>query len=146
LQQLIIEPLNRSHIPQIIEIEKQSFPDPWTEEKFIQEIDLKFSHFYVAKVNDEIAGYAGFWHITEEANIVNIAVKKAYRRQGIGKNLLEYLIESAKQKKISDMYLEVRLKNTTAQELYKKYGFEVCFTRKKYYNDDDGLIMYKKIS
>ncbi|OGS20653.1 MAG: ribosomal-protein-alanine N-acetyltransferase [Elusimicrobia bacterium RIFOXYA2_FULL_40_6] len=145
MQQAAIEHLTEADISHILEIENESFPDPWTKEKFQQELVLKFSHFFTAKISGEIVGYIGLWHISDEGNIVNIAVKKNRRKEGIASRLLEHILGVAAQKNITNVYLEVRSKNLPAQNLYKKFGFEASYKRHAYYSDDDAIVMHKKI-
>ena len=92
---------------------------------------------------DELVGMAGIWMMVDEAHIVTIAVRKACRRQGLGDQLLIAIVEMARQLNARIVTLEVRVSNTIAQALYKKYGFTVAGTRRKYYSDngEDALIM-----
>ncbi|MFC1941050.1 ribosomal protein S18-alanine N-acetyltransferase [Chloroflexota bacterium] len=92
---------------------------------------------------EHIVGFAGFWILGEEAHITNIAVREAYRRQGIGKLLLISLIVLATELKARIITLEVRVSNTTAQSLYTKYGFAQAGIHRGYYldNREDALLM-----
>lgn len=76
--------------------------------------------------------------------IMNIVVKKKYRRQGIGEKLLENLINMSKEMNFDSLNLEVNSKNRPALEMYKKFGFEQIGSRKKYYNNKDDAILMKK--
>lgn len=86
---------------------------------------------------------AGFWLLAGEAHIVNIVVRKAYRRRGIGELLLINLINLASKKSADIITMEVRISNKTAQKLYEKYGFDIKGIRRGYYMDDreDAVIM-----
>ena len=90
-----------------------------------------------------VSGFAGIWIMADEAHITNIAVRESYQRQGIGELLLISIIELAEELKASVITLEVRASNTTAQNLYAKYGFAQVGMRRHYYTDnrEDGLIM-----
>ena len=90
-----------------------------------------------------LVGFAGIWVLSDEAHITNIAVRKKYRRQGIGELLLIQTIELAKGLKADIMTLEVRASNTAAQNLYYKYGFTQVGLRRAYYTDnrEDGILM-----
>ncbi|MFC2025470.1 ribosomal protein S18-alanine N-acetyltransferase [Chloroflexota bacterium] len=92
---------------------------------------------------EHIVGFAGFWILDEEAHITNIAVREAYRRQGIGELLLISLIDLATELKARIITLEVRVSNTTAQSLYTKYGFAQAGIHRGYYldNREDALLM-----
>jgi len=90
-----------------------------------------------------VSGFAGIWVMADEAHITNIAVRESYQRQGIGELLLISIIELAEELKASIITLEVRASNSTAQNLYAKYGFAQVGMRRSYYTDnrEDGLIM-----
>jgi len=90
-----------------------------------------------------IIGFAGFWVMADEAHITTIAVREAYRQQGIGELLLMTVIDLAREIKARLVTLEVRASNTMAQDLYAKYGFTKVGVRRNYYIDDreDGIIM-----
>ncbi|MFC2001261.1 ribosomal protein S18-alanine N-acetyltransferase [Chloroflexota bacterium] len=90
-----------------------------------------------------IVGFAGIWVMADEAHITNIAVRKRYQRQGIGELLLIAIIDLATELKASMVTLEVRASNTTAQNLYTKYGFIGVGLRRGYYTDnrEDAIIM-----
>ena len=90
-----------------------------------------------------IVGFIGSWIMADEAHITTIAVREAYRRQGIGELLLISAIELAMELKADIVTLEVRVSNTGAQKLYSKYGFTQVGLRKGYYTDnrEDAIIM-----
>jgi len=92
---------------------------------------------------DYIAGFAGFWVMSDEAHISNIAVRELYRQQGIGELLLISVIDLATELNTCIITLEVRSSNTTAQSLYYKYGFTQTGLRRGYYIDDreDAVLM-----
>jgi len=83
-----------------------------------------------------ILGFAGFWIMADEAHITNVAVRKIYRRQGIGELLLISMIDLAKELNARNLTLEVRASNTAAQKLYSKYGFSQVGLRHGYYTDN----------
>ncbi|MFC2071846.1 ribosomal protein S18-alanine N-acetyltransferase [Chloroflexota bacterium] len=90
-----------------------------------------------------ISGFAGFWVMADEAHLTAIAVREAYRRQGIGEFLLLSVIDLAKELDTRIVTLEVRASNAVAQSLYVKYGFTQVGVRRGYYidNKEDGIIM-----
>ncbi len=92
---------------------------------------------------DYILAYSGFWIMLDEAHLTTIAVREAYRRQGIGEFLLISVIDSAIQLGARMVTLEVRLSNRTAQILYEKYHFKPAGFRRRYYSDngEDALVM-----
>ena len=90
-----------------------------------------------------VVGFAGIWVMVDEAHITNIARRKRYRRQGVGELLLISIIDLAMKLNVRYITLEVRASNTTAQNLYCKYGFTGVGLRRGYYTDnrEDGIIM-----
>lgn len=121
------------------------FDDFWTYETLKEELNSEFSHFYIAKnENNEILGFAGLKIVIDEADIMNIVVKKDLRNNGIGTLLLEYLINFAKSKSIKSITLEVNENNSSAIALYQKFDFKQISIRKKYYNNIDNAIIMQK--
>jgi ribosomal-protein-alanine N-acetyltransferase len=90
-----------------------------------------------------ILGYGGFWIMADEAHISTIAVRSEHRRRGVGELLLVAMMDRATELNAEVMTLEVRVSNTTAQNLYRKYGFHQVGLRRGYYSDnrEDALIM-----
>lgn len=104
------------------------------------------SKYIIAKIDNEIVGFAGIKVILDEADIMNIAVKTNKRNLGIGSMLLENLIKIAQDENCSNITLEVNETNKPAISLYEKYHFKRIGLRKKYYNNtDNGIIMKKDI-
>lgn len=119
----------------------------WSYDTLKEELQCSNSFFRIAKTdNDEIVGFAGFKSILDEANIMNIVVKKIYRHNGIGSFLLEHLISHAKSLNLNTITLEVNENNLSAIRLYDKFDFSHIGIRKKYYDGiSDAIIMSKKI-
>lgn len=114
----------------------------------ILEKELKNSNTYyiVAKLNNKIVGYAGISYVLDSADLISIVVDKEKTRMKIATNMLENIISFCKENNIKEILLEVRKSNTTAQNLYLKFGFEIISIRKKYYdNTEDAYIMQLKI-
>ena len=121
------------------------FDDFWSYEVLREELLSDSSLYIVAKKQNEIIGFAGIKIIIDEADIMNIVVKKSYRNNGIGSLLLENLILISNKKNLNFINLEVDCKNTIAINLYKKFGFEEISLRKNYYKNNDAMIMKKKL-
>lgn len=90
-----------------------------------------------------LVGLVGIWHLYDEAHVISIAVREAYRRRGVGELLLITIIEEAIRLGAFVVTLEVRVSNLGAQALYEKYGFKKVGIRANYYTNDseDGYIM-----
>ncbi len=121
------------------------FDNFWNYNVFKSELENGNSKYLVAKINNQIVGFAGIIPILDEADISNIVVHKNYRNQKIGSLLLESLIKLAISLNLTEINLEVRESNFPAIILYKKYDFEVSGLRKNYYNNSENAILMKKI-
>ncbi len=134
-------------ICEIAELEKQCFTVAWSEKSFRDEMKNSLAVYHVAKDNGKCIGYAGFWNVSGEGDITNVAVLPEYRKQGIGSMLIKNMINTAVELNIELLTLEVRKSNIAAQALYSKYGFRIIGERKRYYSDngEDAWIMTKSI-
>ncbi len=130
---------------EVIAIEKQSFSDPWSKQNFLKELELTFSWAWVAKLDKKLVGYSCCWEIGDELQIANLAVHPDFRNQGIGKKILQEILNRACQKKLKQVTLEVRESNQFGLKLYYGFGFMEIGRRKKYYQKptEDGLILAK---
>lgn len=140
-----IEKMNLNHLNELQEILISDFDDFWSFSTFKEEVENENSSYIIGKINNEIIGFAGLKKIFDQADIMNIVIKKTYRNQGIGTLLLENLILLAKDLNISTLFLEVNEQNKPAIHLYEKLGFEKLGVRKKYYNNNNGIIMKKNL-
>ena len=108
------------------------------------EITAENHYYIVAKENDDVVGYAGISYVLDIADLLSIVVDKSKTRQGIASLMLEDLIEYCTQNSIREIILEVRKSNTSAQNLYSKYGFKQISIRKNYYDNIENAIIMKK--
>ncbi len=139
---LKVRKMTLSDLATIKDILLSDFDDFWNYNIFASELNNENSTYIVALLNNEIVGFAGIWQVIDEAHITNIVTKKNYRGQGIGTILLENLITLCKNSTvIKSLTLEVNEKNTIAQELYKKFDFQVLGKRKKYYNNENAAVI-----
>lgn len=140
-----IKKMNLNHLNELQEILISDFDDFWSFSTLKEELENENSSYIIGKINNEIIGFAGLKKIFDQADIMNIVIKKTYRNQGIGTLLLENLILLAKDLNISTLFLEVNEQNKPAIHLYEKLGFEKLGVRKKYYNNNNGIIMKKNL-
>lgn len=134
------------HVPQIAELEKLCFNDPWSENSIASELDNRLSCWLIASDDEKVVGYVGSQTVLGETDMMNIAVHPDYRKQGVGKDLINALIEALKERNSHSLMLEVRSSNEPAKSLYLKMGFEVVGIRKNYYRNprEDALILRKE--
>ena len=148
ISRITIDLMNKDDLPEILEIERESFPSPWTIGMFTKELDSAHAVCLVARLEDGgksvIAGYIIFWLVVDEAHLHDLAVKKEYRRQKVAYQLMAEMAAIAGKNAITDQTLEVRESNIQAIKLYEKCGFVVKGVRPLYYTDtkEDALIMW----
>jgi ribosomal-protein-alanine N-acetyltransferase len=128
-----IMPMKVSDIPQVVEIEKMVFKFPKPESVFCED-----EHKYLtAKDGAKVVGYIGFEKILDETHIINMAVHQAYQGKGVGKRLMQHVLNDE-----DVFFLEVRVSNEVAKSIYQHFGFKVIDTRKQYYADgEDAYVM-----
>lgn len=142
-----IVPMTYDDITQIAAIEQQCFSDPWSEKAFADEMNNPLAVYLVAKDNGMCAGYCGFWNVSGEGGITNVAVAPEYRQKGVGTQLIKKMVEQAIEMQLSLLTLEVRVSNLPAQRLYEKFGFEKVGVRPNYYSNprENAWIMTKNL-
>jgi ribosomal-protein-alanine N-acetyltransferase len=126
------------------EIERESFTTPWPPHAYRSELETNRLAFYVvARFGEQVVGFAGMWLMVDEAHITTFAVRKTWRRQGVGERLLLAILDYARARGAREATLEVRPSNHPARRLYEKFGFALVGIRPRYYSDDneDALIM-----
>jgi ribosomal-protein-alanine acetyltransferase len=142
---LRIVELNADHLPDVLEIEKASFRDPWTLQAFRNFIILYRTN-WVAMRDEKVVGYLITQWVLDEIHILNIAVRREFRRQGVAAELLNFLFQSGAGRRIKSVYLEVRESNDAARTLYAKFGFSELGIRKSYYQDgENALVMHRRM-
>lgn len=146
---LNIRRMNIDDVAKVYQIEKDSFPIPWSQNSFLNDINNnKCARYLVACIDDKIVGYCGIWIILDEGHVTNIAISKEYRNLGIGKALFSTLISYSAQLGVRYITLEVRKSNSIAQKIYSDLGFYRVSIRKRYYEDnhEDAFIMVSEVN
>lgn len=134
------------HLPEILKIEEESFSDPWSRKMFEDELKDDGRRISVAMTADgKVIGYAVGWVVLDEFHLGNIAVEQSLRKKGLGENLLKEVLRLAGQNGCRMASLEVRASNEVAIGLYQKNDFKAIAIRKKYYQDEDALVMIAEI-
>ncbi|HDQ04410.1 MAG TPA: ribosomal-protein-alanine N-acetyltransferase [Deltaproteobacteria bacterium] len=148
---VIIDLMTEADLAEIVLIEHESFPAPWTRGMFINEMENPGSQCLCARVDlgskTVVAAYIIFWIVPGEAHLFSLAVKKEFRRQNLAFNLLKIMEEIVRKAGIKSITLEVRESNIEAIKLYEKRGFVVKGRRINYYREtnEDALIMWLDI-
>lgn len=106
-------------------LEAENFSEPWSANSFMEEIQKDTSIYLVAYEGDVLVGTCGLVTSFDEGEVLNVSVKKQYRRRGIAGDLMKQLLEEAEKRGIKHFTLEVREGNVPARTLYERFGF-VC--------------------
>ena len=144
--ELIIEPLRRRHLADVMAIEDHAYPKPWPEKVFLTELDMARRGertYLAARFGTRVVGYGGLMYALDDAHVTNIAVASVRRRSGVGSRLLAELFWRAIDRGCTSMTLEVRVTNTGAQAMYRRFGFGPAGVRQRYYeNTEDAIVMW----
>lgn len=143
LDNIEIKVMTLDDLKNIKEILISDFDEFWNYNVFKAELQSENSKYLVAKLNNEIIGFAGIKIIIDEADIMNIVTKKIYRNQGVGTLLLNEIINLCKKHNLNSVSLEVNEINSSAIHLYENFGFEKVGNRKNYYNSSNAILMTK---
>lgn len=143
---MTIQRMIADHVAQVAALELLCFSDPWSEKSIALELSNPLSLWLVAANGGQVAGYIGSQSVLGEADMMNLAVSPAYRKQGIAKALVLALIEQLKYAGVHCLTLEVRASNLPALNLYNKLGFSKIGRRPQYYEKprEDALILRKE--
>ena len=141
-----VREMKASDVEAVSEIEHEAFSMPWSAEDFLEMVEADYAHYYVAESNGRIVGCCGVRNLMGEGEITNVVVAASYRRQGIGREMLEYLLREVKTLGIGDCTLEERESNTPEISLYESLGFHGEGVRPRFYEKpvEDALIMWKR--
>jgi ribosomal-protein-alanine N-acetyltransferase len=138
-------PMRRRHLRAVLRIESQVYPRPWSLPLFMSELNLRTSRaYYVARVDGNVVGYAGLMLTGDDGHVTTIAVDPAWHRHKIGTRLLLNLAREGRHRSARHLTLEVRMSNTGAQALYRRFGFRPAGIRKNYYleTNEDAMVMW----
>ncbi len=140
-----IRPLALGDLNSIEQIERRSYPTPWSRSMFAGELAKPASLCLGAFEDDRLAGYLIISRYVDAWHVMNIAVAPQFRRRGIATALLQKLFEQTEDGSRRGYTLEVRVSNAGAIKLYERLGFTARGTRRGYYTDnrEDALIMWR---
>ncbi len=130
----------------VVDVERRSFTSPWTRAMFAWELqNSDVSRLYVIRTAGfPVAGFCSFWLVYDELHINNLAVRPECRRRGLGRALLDRVLEIGVQHGVRRATLEVRRSNRAALALYEQAGFRQAGLRRNYYTGpvEDVLILW----
>jgi [ribosomal protein S18]-alanine N-acetyltransferase len=135
--------LQAGDLPRVLEIEEVSFSTAWRESTFRGLLRRTDTDLLAAERAGHLVGYAIAWTVTDQAEIGNVAVAPEARGLGIGRLLVQAMVERLARRGAAECFLEVRESNRTAQNLYHSESFEIIGRRRAYYSQptEDALVM-----
>jgi len=139
-----ILPMGLSDIESVYQVESQCHSHPWSKKLFLSNFGKRYFN-HVMLDNDNVIGYFVTSSVAGEVTLMNIAIAPSKQGKGLGKLLLQFLIDLSRQKQEQEIWLEVRASNSSALSLYDKLGFVEVDRRKDYYpceiGREDAIIM-----
>ncbi len=139
LERLAIRPMDVADVADVAALEARVFPDPWSADSFLAEIERRPDIGYPVVVRDaegQLMAYAIIWFIVDEIHIGNIAVCPSRQGEGLGAFLLKHVMAEGRRREMAFATLEVRPSNERAVRLYERFGFRKVAVRKRYYRND----------
>jgi [ribosomal protein S18]-alanine N-acetyltransferase len=138
-------PLSRSDLDQVLRIEIDVYPFPWTRGNFEDALRAGYTAWVLFDGARSMIAYAVAMLAVDEAHLLNLSVARPFQRQGYGWRMLEWMAQSTRDYGARSLLLEVRPSNEAAIRLYQRYGFERIGVRPGYYpgraGREDALVM-----
>ncbi|HEU4611698.1 MAG TPA: ribosomal protein S18-alanine N-acetyltransferase [Kofleriaceae bacterium] len=148
MSELVIAAATELDLDAIDAIEQHSFKSPWSRDTFRAELLRDWARLDVARLDGQLVAFCNYWLVTTELHILALATHPDYRGRGIARQLLDHVLDVARQTGCSLATLEVRRSNVPAIKLYERAGFKTVHVRARYYQDDDedALVMLRGLS
>ena len=132
-----ISSLEPTDLPAAFHIEKRAHAFPWSEQTFASNQGERYLNLQLS-VDGVMAAFAITQIVLDEATLFNIAVDPAFQRRGLGRALLERVIDEVEKRGVVTLWLEVRASNVAAIALYESLGFNEATIRRNYYPTAEG--------
>lgn len=130
-------PMHLVDLDAIMAIEPLIYSHPWTRGNFTDSLQSGYSAWvltnHAQRVSEQIIGYALLMVVMDEAHLLNLSIAREHQKQGLGRMLLEHMLQIAKNHQATNMFLEVRTSNISAISLYENMGFNEMAIRRNYY-------------
>lgn len=144
-----VRPMHETDIAQVMEVERVNYPYPWTEGIMRDCLRVGYS-CWVMETDGVLAAYAVLSAAAGEAHVLNISVAPGRQGLGLGRQLMEHLLQAAHGHGADTVFLEVRPSNKVAVHLYESMGFNQVGVRNGYYPSEvgreDAIIMARVLS
>ncbi|MBO9480072.1 ribosomal protein S18-alanine N-acetyltransferase [Salinisphaera sp. G21_0] len=141
---ITFRPMLESDLEQVNAVEQQSAEHPWRKAHFSDSLTSGYT-CELAVLDGRIVGHCVMMMVAGEASILILTVDKSFQRQGIGRQLLQHMLQKARQSDCKTILLEVRRSNIKAFNLYLDEGFSEVGIRKNYYpmgnHREDAIVM-----
>ncbi|MCM3660767.1 ribosomal protein S18-alanine N-acetyltransferase [Georgenia satyanarayanai] len=138
---MILRPLREDDLDRVMELERALFGQgAWSRAAYREELGHAGRYYVAAESDGVVVGYAGI-ALGEDSEVMTVGVAAAHRGRGTGAALLADLLEQARAARARHVFLEVRAGNLGAQRLYERAGFVPIGTRRRYYGDEDAVVM-----
>lgn len=140
---MIIRRMEEKDTPAAAALEKENFSEPWSENAFREELSNENALYLVAYEGEALLGVCGYVSSCNEADVMNVSVRKNMRRKGIASAMMDELIKRGREKGMVAFTLEVRIGNVAARTLYEKKGFKEEGIRPRFYsNPTEDAVIY----
>lgn len=141
---LKIEKLSQKYVDQVANLESKLIAKTSTEKVF-NTLNSDNINYFVLLDDSTVVGFVEGQFVAPEAELFDIAIDKKYQGKGLSKLLIGFFIDYSKSQGVETIFLEVNTINQKAINLYSQFGFEKYSVRKKYYGDNDAILMKKTI-
>lgn len=142
-----IRPMTMSDLEQVVAVERLCHDHPWSPELFQLELANPISAIDLFWFGETLAGFLCSWMVGGDLEILNVATAPAFRRRGVAAALMRQVFARARRQGLAAAFLEVRVGNTGAIDLYRRFGFAVVARRSRYYADgEDALVMQHRVT
>lgn len=140
---MMIRRMEPGDVQAVAVLEAENFSEPWSANSFMEELGKDTSVYLVAYEGDRLIGVCGLVTSFDEGEVLNVSVKKEYRKQGIALQMLKQLFQEAEKLGVKHLTLEVREGNIPARTLYEKLGFVCDGIRPNFYrNPSENAAIY----
>ena len=150
LNGVVLTKATAEDLADVAAMERVCYGDPWPAAAFSSLPENPQVFFAVAREGGHgpIAGYVVAWYILDEGELANLAVSPGLRKRGLGRLMLDAMLEDARGRGTATVYLEVRESNVAARQLYATRAFEEVGRRKQYYRNpsEDALILRRTLA
>lgn len=140
--------MTAADVERVAEIEAEAFSSPWKADTFHTLLERPGAELWVLEDPEAgVVAYAVVWCILDQGELANIAVAAPLRGRGYGAWLLSRVVEVARERGVESLYLEVRVSNGRAADLYRTFGFKEIGVRRDYYDEprEDALLMMLRL-